>query len=93
MPLYLLHQTAEGVPVGVYTEDRDYYRPSDEGLREAGRAVVYSKLPSLDWNEFIEKLADTTPSPTMQWDTFFSAGRVLESVLNEARAATGEHPI
>ncbi len=88
MPLYLLHQDGDGTPVGVYTEDRDYYRPEDYQLREQGRSVVYGKLASAPWDEFAEKLADMTPSPTGRWDTFFSSSRVLESVLNEARANT-----
>ena len=93
MPLYLLHQDGSGMPVGVYTEERDYYRPNDDQLRDAGRSIVYGKLPSTSWEDFIEKLADMSPGVNGQWDTYFSQSRVLESVLNEARADTGEHPV
>jgi hypothetical protein len=85
MPRYLIHQTADGMPIGVYTPTHDYYTPEFIHLRTAGRDLVYSQLPSTEWADFIERLADTRPTNTMKWDTYYDASSVLSTVLEHAR--------
>jgi hypothetical protein len=85
VPRYLIHQTAGGQPVGVYTATHDYYDPEFIQLRLAGREVVYSQLPSVEWKDFIERLADTRPSRTMRWDTYYDSSSVLATVLEHAK--------
>lgn len=84
MPVYLLHQTASGTPVGVYTEEHDYYDPEYTQMREPGRELVYSKLPRVSWKDFIEHLASTTPSNGSRWDTYSDSSSNLEQVLSHA---------
>jgi hypothetical protein len=90
MPNYLLHQTAAGEPIGVYTATSDYYVPKFEHLRSEGRQVVYSKLPSAEWGDFIQRLAGTQPSRTMRWDTYNDTSLNLSLVLEHARRDTVE---
>jgi hypothetical protein len=85
MATYLLHMTGSGEPVGVYTETHDYYDPARDNLRGAGRNVVFSKLPSVPWEDFSERLASTTPSSTMRWDTYEHPEAALFSVLSKAQ--------
>jgi hypothetical protein len=85
MPDYLLHETADGNPVGVYTETADYYDPEFTQLRPEGRQLVFSKLPSMPWADFIEKLANTTPSRTMRWDVYNDPSSNLQVVLTHAQ--------
>lgn len=85
MPTYLLHQTSGGIPVGVFSETHDYYDKKYEQLRPEGRQMVYSKLPSASWTDFIERLASTQPSRTMRWDTYFDASPTLAVVLSHAK--------
>ena len=88
MPNYLVHQTRAGEPAGVFAENFDYYDEAHIHLRPAGREVVYSKLPSAPWGEFIERLASTTPSRTMQWDTYDDASFNLQLVFEHVRRDT-----
>lgn len=85
MPTYLIHETGDGLPIGVYSENADYYDPEYTQLRNAGRQLVFSKLPSDPWPTFIERLASTTPSRTMRWDTYFDGTTNLEDVLKDAQ--------
>jgi hypothetical protein len=85
MPNYLLHETSDGTPIGVFTDTHDYYDPQFTQLRPQGREVVFSKLPSASWGDFIERLADTRPSRTMRWDIYYDASSNLEEVLSHAR--------
>lgn len=85
MPNYLLHETSDGVPVGVYTSTSDYYDPEYQQLESEGRELVYSKLPTASWNDFINRLADTKPSRTMRWDVYYDPSSNLEAVLAHAK--------
>jgi hypothetical protein len=88
VPNYLLHQTADGTPIGVFTAEHDYYDSEYEQLRPEGREVVFSKLPSVSWNDFIERLASTTPSRTMRWDVYYDSSPNLGIVLSHAQRDT-----
>lgn len=95
MPTYLLHETSGGQPIGVFSEDHDYYDPNFTQLRAEGRELVFSKLPSTSWDDFIEKLASTTPSQTMRWDTYDDPSHNLEVVLMHAQReveSSGDEP-
>lgn len=84
MSTYLLHQTGDGTPAGVFTETHDFYDPGHVQLRAEGREMVYGKLPSDSWLDFIERLASTTPSRTMRWDTYEDDEQNLQLVLEHA---------
>jgi hypothetical protein len=93
MPTYLLHLTGDGTPVGAYTQDHDYYVPEFDHLRAEGQEIVFGKLPTVPWAQFIEHLADTLPSRTMRWDTYHDPSSNLQSALEHARRdleVTGE---
>lgn len=85
MPNYLLQETSDGTPVGVFTDQADYFDPQYEDLRPEGRQLVYSKLPTVEWGDFIERLADTKPSRTMRWDVYYDASSNLQDVLAHAQ--------
>ena len=85
MPRYLVHETAAGKPVGVYTEERDYYDPEFVQLRPEGRSVVFSKLPTVSWQDFVERLSSTSPSRTMRWDDYYDPSSNLQVVLDHAQ--------
>lgn len=90
MAKYLIHLTGDGDPVGVYVPTGDYYLPGKEHLRDAAREIVYARLPSVKWSEFIQKLASLTPSPRVNWDVYEDSSKTLPDVLRNAiRAMKG----
>lgn len=90
MTLYLLHQTANGDPIGVFTED-DYYYDPQQATREQqayGLSVIGSRGSQQTWAEFADQQAAKTPSPTAMWDQVDYPSAPLPAVLAQAQRTT-----
>jgi hypothetical protein len=85
---YLLHQTASGIPVGVYTETESYYDPTHTNLKAYGALVVAARGSAVEWEDWIDQLSDSTPTPTAMWTVYPSTLEDLEAVLDQASADT-----
>lgn len=79
--LYLIHQTASGTPVGVWSPNHDFYSEEYKHLRSPAENLVRGKLPAVSWEKFADRLSATTPSATMKWATHTDTSRNLTDVL------------
>lgn len=84
MATYLLHLTRSGEPVGVFSEDEDYYDPQWEHFRARGLNLVFSKPPTASWEDFTARLAQSHPSPTERWDLYKHSSTNLAEVYRSA---------
>lgn len=83
---YLIHQTRDGNPVGVFTENDHYYFPSSVSHELYGISVVESKGTETTWNDWIDQLAGKSPGPHDQWDVYVHPIAPLYQVLIDARS-------
>lgn len=88
MTKYLLHQTKDGTPVGVFSEDEHYYLPTEKAKERYGIALVATRGPETSWEDFMEQQASRWPGPNDMWDIYDSDEDGLEFVLDAARTDT-----
>lgn len=86
MANYLLHQRRDGTPMGVFTEKAHYYHPDSKTHQGYGVAVVAARGSEVEWEDWIDQLAEKTPGPSDMWDVFPAPARPLADVLDEARS-------
>lgn len=90
MAKFLLHQSRDGSPLGVFNEDGDhYYFQNDTAMEEYGVAVNAQRSPNTNWDDWVEQMASKSPSPNGgMWDEYNHVDTDLESVLLDARNDT-----
>lgn len=90
MARYLLHQARSGEVLGVWFENDSAYVPTLQGDRAQtyGQAVMDSRGPATEWDDYAEQLASKSPAPNYMWDQFSHYSSVLSEVLAGARQAT-----
>lgn len=85
MTNFLLHQKRDGTPMGIFTEKAHYYHPDSKDHQSYGVAVVASRGSEVEWEDWIDQVADKTPGPTDMWEIYPAEARPLVDVLNDAR--------
>jgi hypothetical protein len=88
MAEYLLHQSRDGTPLGVFFQDEHYYLPETKSHEAYGVAVVADRGSETSWEDYAEQLASKSPSPRAMWDLYESDEADLEDVLLAARNDT-----
>jgi len=86
---YLIHQGANGVPLGVFVENAHYYFPENSDHEEYGVAAVEQQGPSTNWADWIDSMSDRVPRPDGQWTVYNHDPASLEDVLTAAVGDTG----
>lgn len=85
MANYLIHQRRDGTPMGVFTEKSHYYHPDSKKHQTYGLQVVGARGSEVEWEDWIDQLADKTPGPNDMWDIYPAESRPLVDILSEAR--------
>lgn len=86
MTNYLIHQKRDGTPMGVFTETAHYYHPDSKNHQPYGVSVVAARGSEVEWDDWIDQVADKMPGPTDTWEVFPDDDRPLADVLDEARS-------
>lgn len=88
MSSYLLHQTLDGTPVGVFTETEHFYFPTDQRHEAYGEGVVADRGSQCPWDDFMEQQASKTPGYRAMWDIYEHDEAPLRTVLLAAKKDT-----
>lgn len=84
MALYLIHQTLDGEPIGIFSEDgEDFYAPEFEAKEKLGRASVPQTL-SKPWSTFVEEKTRSF-NHRFLWGSVEDDRTDLEDILNAQR--------
>lgn len=87
---YLLHQSLDGTPVGVFSLDgsRQFlYLPGDTQHAGYGKAVVNDRPSGVSESEWAQRLAQKTPG-VARWTVYSCDPRSLTDVLLSAKFNT-----
>lgn len=88
MEWYLLHQSLDGTPVGVFDRTGgSFYLPQDQQHAAYGRLVVGDRPRTIGWDEWAQRLQEKTPGMA-KWSIYSHEPDSLEQVLLAAKFAS-----
>lgn len=83
MPEYLIHQSRNGTPLGIFSEVEHYYPPEHASQEAYGEAVIATKGSAMTWDEFVEQQASKSPAPKAMWDIYESDKDSMEDIFQD----------
>jgi hypothetical protein len=79
---YLVHESAAGVPLGIFSEDAHYYPTQNKNHQEFGVSIVTSRRSP--WLDFLAAQSSRVPGRFDRWEQFSSVAPTIADAFNEA---------